>query len=392
MAGNAVIGHAGQRFHDLSRVGGAGGLERLERNVVNVIAHSRHSGDGVVAAVGGLGIGIAVDVGLDAVVELLVAALCIEGGNEDLDILALGSLQDHVVIPRIGAEHRQRDVQGSRLVDDLGGVGDGDRCEDNVAALILGLVQVGAEVGVVLREGVGHDGAAGLLKRLLEEGDQTLVVLVAVLAEAVGLLGLELGRGIVGKNRALERVEEADAEVVAVAGRDVRVRARHADGRDTGLLERVGRGDGHAGAVGAEHERNLLVDELGSRRDGLGGVGAVVGVDELDLIGLAADLDGRGLLVGILHAEHFLLAAGAGVAAGRLEHADLHDLVAAGRAAVATAGAQRKHHDQSEQQSNRFLHCYSSILFFSGDVRARRTFVLETNMHELYYRLFKKAI
>ena len=154
---------------------------------------------------------------------------------------------------------------------------------------------------------------------------------------------------------------------MAVARRDVRVRAGHAHGRDTGLLERVRRGDGHTGAVGAEHDGDLLIDELGSRRDSLRGVGAVVGVDELDLVGLAANLDGRGLLVGILHAEHFLLAAGAGVAAGGLEHADLNDLLAVvGRALVAAAGAQREHHDQSEQQSNRFFHCISSNHFFSG--------------------------
>ena len=368
MAGHAVIDHAGQRFHDLGRIGGTGSLQRLERNIINVIAHGRHCGDGIVAAVGGLGVGIAVDIGLDAVVEGLVAAFCVEGGDKRLDTGALGSLQDHVIIPRIGAEERNADVQGSRLRDELRGVCDRHGREDNVAALILRLVQVGAEVGVVLREGVGDDRAAGLLKRLLEEGDQALVILVAVLAEAVGLLGLELGRSIVGKDGALERIQEADAEVVAVAGRDVRVRAGHAHSRDAGLLERVGRSDGHTGAVGAEHDGDLLIDKFGSRRDSLRGIGAVIGVDELDLVGLAADLDGRGLLVSILHAEHFLLAAGAGVAAGGLEHADLHDLLAVvGRALIAAAaGAQREHHDQSEQQSNRFFHCFSSNHFFSG--------------------------
>ena len=166
----------------------------------------------------------------------------------------------------------------------------------------------------------------------------------------------------------MERVEEADAEVVAVAGRDVRVRARHADGRDAGLLERVGRGDGHAGAVGAEHERNLLVDELGSRRDSLGGVGAVVGVDELDLVGLAADVHGGGHVVGVLHTQHFLLAAGTGVAGSRLKYADLYDFftgsgvrtalaVAAGIAgAVSAAGRQTHGHSQRQHDGNKLLH------------------------------------
>ena len=212
-----------------------------------------------------------------------------------------------------------------------------------------------------LTKRIGDDRAAGFLKRLLEEGDQALVILVAVLAEAVGLLGLELGRSIVGKDGALERIQEADAEVVVVAGGDVGVRACHAHSRDAGLLERVGRSDGHTGAVGAEHDGDLLIDEFGSRRDSLRGIGAVIGVDELDLVGLTADLDGRGLLDGILHAEHFLLAAGAGVAAGGLEHADLHDLLAVvGRALIAAAaGAQREHHDEGERQSHDFVELHS---------------------------------
>ena len=194
--------------------------------------------------------------------------LLLEGGNEHLNVGALGSLQDHVVIPRIGAEERDGRCSGKppgKRADVEYAIDTGARTRRSPDSFAL--FTVGAEVGVVLREGVGDDGAAGLLKCLLEEGDQALVILVAVLAEAVGLLGLELGRSIVGKDSALERIQEADAEVVAVAGRNVRVRARHADGRDAGLLERVGRGDGHAGAVGTEHEGDLLIDELGSRRD-----------------------------------------------------------------------------------------------------------------------------
>ena len=365
--GRAVTRDIGQRFHDLGRVGRAGGLERLERDVVSVIAHGRHSRDGIITAVGGLGIGIAVDIGFDRVVKLFIAAFNIERGNTDFVLRSVRCIQDHVVIPGVRSENGDVYIQRIRLRNDLRGISNSHRREEHAAALILGLVQVGAEVGVVLREGVGDDGAAGLFKRLLEISNQSLVILVAVLTEAVGLLGSQLGC-IVCKNRALERIGVANAEVVAVAGRDVRVRARHTDGRDAGLLERVGRSHRHTGTIGTKHDRNLLVDELGSRRDSLGGIGTVVGVDELDLVGLAADLDGRGLLIGILHAEHFLLAAGAGVAAGGLEHANLHDLLpVVGRALVpAAAGAQREHHDQSEQQSNRFFHCISSNHFFSG--------------------------
>ena len=153
------------------------------------------------------------------------------------------------------------------------------------APSILGLVQVGVEVGVVGGEGVGDDLAAGGREGLLKEGDQALVVLVARLAQAVGGLGLELIHGEVGQNSALEGIQEADAEVVVVAGGDVGVGAGHADGGDAGVAEGGAGGDGHAGAVGAQHQGHALTDQLGGGGGGLVGGGAVVSIDQLDLVG-----------------------------------------------------------------------------------------------------------
>ena len=193
-AGDAGVGHGGQSRLDLGGVGGAGGLDRLEGDIVSVVAHGGHSGDGVVAAVVALGAGVVVDVILDALIELRGTALLIEGGDIQLDVRALRGCEHLVVIERIGADEGDVDAEGAGLLDDLGGVGDGDGGEDDVRAGGLGLVQIGGEVGVVRGEGVGDDGAARGLKDLGEVADQALIVLVAVLAEAVSGLGRELDR------------------------------------------------------------------------------------------------------------------------------------------------------------------------------------------------------
>ena len=320
-------------------LGGAGGLQGLQGHIVGVIAHGGDSGDGVVAAVGGLGVGIGIDVVLDALVKLRVAALLIEGGDIQLYVSALGGLQDLVVVQGVGAQEGNVNAQLGGLGDDLGGVGDGDGGEDDLSALALGLVQVRGEVGVVLGEAVLDHGAAGGGEGLLKEGDQALVVFVALLTQQIGLLGAELLGGEVGQHGALEGIQEADAEVVVVAGGDVGIGAGDAHGGDAGVTEDGTGGDGDAGAVGAQNDAYTLADQLGGGGGGLISGGAVVGIDQLDLVGLTAQLHSGGLRVGELHPQHFLLAAGGGVAGGGLKYADLNNLVAVRGAGAGRSGA-----------------------------------------------------
>ena len=83
---------------------------------------------------------------------------------------------------------------------------------------------------------------------------------------------------------------------------------------------------------------------------------------------LAADVHGGGHMVGVLHTQHLLLAAGAGVAGSRLKYADLYDFfagsgvrtaltAAAGIAgAVSAAGRQTHGHSQRQHDGNKLLH------------------------------------
>ena len=377
--------HIPQRGLDGGGVHGVGGLDGLQSHIVCVIAHGGHRGDGVVSAVGLQSAGGGVDVLLDARVKLGVAALLIEGGHIQLHVGALGGLQHHVVVQGVGAQEGDVDAQRGGLGNDLGGVGDGDWGEDDVGPLGLGLVQIGVEVGVVGGEGVLDDFAAGGGEGLLEEVDQALVILIARLAQQIGGLGLELLHGEVGQDGALEGVQEADAEIVVIAGGDHGVGAGDADGRQPRVAEGGAGGDGHAGAVGAQHQRNALAHQLGGGGQGLVSGGAVVGVDQLDLILLAAHSDGGGLRVGVLHAQHLLLAAGGGVAGGGLEHADLEDIVpgdsrggdggtaagggiAAAGTGAGTAGQQAQHHRGGEHAGKKLFHLrYSFFQLDSSD-------------------------
>ena len=131
---------------------------------------------------------------------------------------------------------------------------------------------------------------------------------------------------------------------------DLRVGAGDADRGNAGFLKGVGCRDGYAGAVGAENNGYALSDQFGRGGNCLLVCRFVVGVNELYLVGLAADLDGGALLVCILHTEDFLLAARAVCAGLRLINADLDDLLVTG-AAVTAACAQREYHEHGKNKS-----------------------------------------
>src|SRR5699024_6238238 len=319
VAGDAIVADAGQGGQDGGRVGAASSLDGFERNVVGVIAHD---GDGryhVVAAVVLKVDAVGVDPLLERRVELGVAALLIEGGDVDMHVvLALGGFHDDVGVPGVAREDGHAQILSGGLVDDQSSGLSGDRSHEDVAAVGLGVGDVAAVVGGALLEDLLD--AVLSAEGLDEVVHQADGVVVALLGEAVGL-GRAEALGIVRQDGALEGVDEADAVICIADLGDLRVSAGDADGGHARVAEGGGSRYGHAGAVGAEHNGAALLDEFQSRGDGLAVAGLVVGVDELDVVGIAADRDGLGQGVGILHAEYLLLAARAVVAGLGLKHA-----------------------------------------------------------------------
>ena len=127
---------------------------------------------------------------------------------------------------------------------------------------------------------------------------------------------------------------------------DGRVGAGHADGGDLGLSEGICRSDGHAGTVGAQGDHSACGDDGGSGGHRVLLQRAVVGDVQLHGVLLTGNVDLIVQGVGILDAQHFLLAAAAVVAGQGLIHAD-DDLVVdgiqlhAGGIAVVKAGGLR---------------------------------------------------
>ena len=150
-----------------------------------------------------------------------------------------------------------------------------------------------------------------------------------------------------------------------VAFGDLRVGAGDADGGDTGLLEYGGGSDGHGRAVGAQHHGYALIHQLRGSGGRLIVGGLVIHLDQLDLVGLAADLHGGLDAVGVFHAQCLLLAAGAVGAGSRLEHTDLDDIGAVVAAAIAAAGKAQAHQCRTQNDCEQFFHMYSSLEFLS---------------------------
>ena len=223
--------------------------------------------------------------------------------------------------------------------DDLCRIGGGAGGKDEIRTGVDGVLDVSGEVGGALRELLAGHGAAQVLKGVDKIGGKAGAVVLAQHTQHIGIGCTELILCKVCHDRALERVQEADTEIIGVRLGDGGVGAGAADGGDGSRLEGGRCGNGNAGAVAAQHHRHLFGDQLLCCGNGLIGAGLVVYLHQLHVVGLAADVHGGGYAVGVLDAQHLLLAAGTVVAGGRFKYADLYGLATgAARAARRTAG------------------------------------------------------
>ena len=351
--GDAVDGHGRQSLGDINAVDGISSLDGLDGDHVRVIAQRGDSRDDVVVAVVGLLIRVRVQPGLEALNELsrnrVAVVLVEEGGAADGQVGALRRVEDNGGLPGIAGQNRHRDVHGSSLVDQQRRNGGAGRAEDDVRAAVDRVGQVSGVVRGALGELLVDDLAAHGLEILGEVGRKTGGVVVAQLGEDVRGLRAELVLGEVRHDGALERIQEADAPVVIAQRSDARVGAGAANRRNLSVGEDFAAGHGDAGAVGTQNDAHAGVDQLLSSGDGLIGRGLVVHDHQLDVVGLAADFDGGNQRIGILDADHFLLAARAVVTGRRLENADLHG--------ISHRDGSRENQGKNHNQSKNLFHC-----------------------------------
>lgn len=105
----------------------------------------------------------------------------------------------------------------SSLFNDKSGSFGRSRCEEDVAAFVLSLGDVRGEIAVAILELFGDHFAAESFKSLGEVVNKTAGVVVAELGEAVSLSSAEVFLSVVCKDSTLERIEEADTEIVGIA-------------------------------------------------------------------------------------------------------------------------------------------------------------------------------
>ena len=190
--------------------------------------------------------------------------------------------------------------------------------------------------------------AAQGFESLLEESNQALVIVVAGFTQAVGCLGTQFLECIVRQNSALEGIQEAYAEVVAVARSYLRIGAGQADGGNIRILEILRTRDGHAGTIGTQHHGHIFRNQLLCRGRSLVSRRTVVRHHQLYFVGGSADLYRRGNNVRILDAQSLLLAAGTGVTGSGLKHTDFHhrQILRQGDGKAAQRQNQRQHNHQ----------------------------------------------
>ncbi len=247
---------------------------------------------------------------LETVIKVGVCALLIEGRDLDGNVCALGGVEYDVGIPGVTCEQGNADILRGDGLDDKLCVLDGGGGEYDLRLVLDGVGYKGGEVRGAGGEVLGYDFAAQLFKCGLEAAGKTEVVGVAGLGEGVGD-SCAVVPGLLGEDCTLEIIEEADTEVVLVACGDLSVGAGDADCGKSGLLKCGGSGDGHARAVGAEHDGNALAYKLGCGRDASRVVGLVVDLDELYAVGLTIEFDGILNGVCIYNSQRFLFTAGA---------------------------------------------------------------------------------
>ena len=227
---------------------------------------------------------------------------------------------------------------------------------------------------------------------------QAAGIVVTQLGEAVCLLGAEFLACKVGKNGALEGIQEADAEVAFYAVGYLGVGAGDAHCGNAGLVEYVACGDGYAGAVGAENYGYVLAYQVSCRGGSLVVGALVINYNQFYVVGLAAYLDGGLYLIGVLNAKGLLLAACAVVSGSGLEYADLYDLCAVcgsgclgtlsggfGARGLGRTGCCGKCQHCDKKQSYELLHDFFLHLYFFFVYGTYRKYMPEPSAFDRWY-------
>ena len=167
----------------------------------------------------------------------------------------------------------------------------------------------------------------------------------------------------------------------AVSG-DLGVGTGNADSRDASLFKDSAAGHGDTGTIGAQNDGNITLHQLCCCRGAVLSGSTVINDLQLDLIGLAANLNSGLHIVCILHTQNLLLTACTVIAGLRLKNTDLDDLIAA-FALLCFAAATC---DQAQRHNQCQYKC--QILFHPNFLLLYRFRFLESNAHGMHFTFF----
>ena len=240
----------------------------------------------------------------------------LDGGPADGDELGR--------FPAVNAEQRHSEAEVAGLLGDEGGLGVIARDEDALGSGGLDGGELGAEILVALTVFLlGENGAAGGGEALMEIFRQAHTLRGRGRGEDGDPAELQRVVGEFGHHRALEIIDEADAEDVVALGGDGDVGGPGGDKRDLrGLADRGGLEGPARGELAEDGDDLVAGDEFFDDRGGLAGLRLVVLGDQLELAAQQA-AGGVELLDGELRALVHGLAVGGLLAGERGEFADL---------------------------------------------------------------------
>ena len=329
---------------------------------------------------------VAVELHLRAVVLLSVLlAEALAGGVGQGDVVdnvgavhRVGRVEEDLGRAAVAADHGKVNAEGAGLLVDHDEILIEDGGEDDLGLSLLDLGELRGKVSVA--RGVAflgdHSAALGGV-----DGDevvlQTLGVVVVHVVEDGSLVIAKIVGDEGSGDTALNRVDEADAEVIVleltVLHGDLLVGGHGGHIGDLVLVENGLDGDALAGSVRADDRADLIL-----RAQALGNVDRLLRValgvvaEELDLL---AEQAAVGVEIVNEHLDRLTLAGAEGrlVAGQRAHPAELDDIVAVAASFVlrAAANEQRREHQAGQGESNELLHRFAHGLILLQIVVAK---------------------
>ena len=246
MTAYTVISNIPQCFIYFGRICGFCCFQGFKSYIICIISHCRHSCDSVITTVVGFCCGIRIDVFFDSFIKFFVSTFLIESSYINLKVFAFCCFEDNVGIPCITCKDRSLQTLGSCLLNNQGCCFCGSRCKYNICSGVLSGCNIGSKITVSIRECLFYTFSAKFFKCFGEVMAQTSRIVIAKFGKYISFLCTEIIFCKIGKYSTLERIKEADTEIMCVSLCDLRVGTADSKCRNPTIFENIRCCNGYA--------------------------------------------------------------------------------------------------------------------------------------------------